>query len=251
VNATSPPGPRDQGALIAVVAALALATAAVLAPSAPADPNAPQHTLTVTKQTTSQGGHGTVTSDPAGIDCDANCMRASATLAHGAAVKLTATARRGSAFGGWTGACAGQGATCALVVSDDVTTTAKYQLATSPPPDKLPPRFVVKTPAKLAAHVGGVSLKVKTTGTRPAVVFGAKATLVFTTRERRTKRVLVQDRSPQVVRERVIYFSIPQRLRPAVLLAESEVLRDVRITATDPGTGGRQVYRRAQIKITR
>ena len=51
-------------------------------------------------------GSGTVSSDPAGIDCGATC---SAYFAQGTTVTLTATPAAGSTFTGWTGACSGTG----------------------------------------------------------------------------------------------------------------------------------------------
>jgi hypothetical protein len=53
-------------------------------------------------------GPGTVTSDPAGIDCPASC-----TGMFQRSVTLTATAFTGAIFKGWTGACSGT-ATCVL-----------------------------------------------------------------------------------------------------------------------------------------
>lgn len=50
-------------------------------------------------------GSGTVTSDPAGIDCGDTC---SADFDPGASVKLTATADEGSVFRGWLGDCKGR-----------------------------------------------------------------------------------------------------------------------------------------------
>ncbi|MFN6963200.1 MAG: Calx-beta domain-containing protein [Pyrinomonadaceae bacterium] len=67
-----------------------------------------QFALTVSKN---GSGSGTVTSDPAGINCGSNC---SANYDDGTNVTLTPAANPGSVFTGWSGACTG---TAACVVS--------------------------------------------------------------------------------------------------------------------------------------
>ena len=57
-------------------------------------------------------GSGTVTSDPAGIDCGSTC---SAYFPQGATVTLTAAPAAGSTFTGWTGSCTGTG-TCEVTM---------------------------------------------------------------------------------------------------------------------------------------
>ena len=69
------------------------------------------------------GGEGTVTSDPAGIDCGTDC---SERYALGTAVTLTAAPSAGSAFVSWEGACAGQGNPCTLTIAADETVTASF-----------------------------------------------------------------------------------------------------------------------------
>jgi hypothetical protein len=59
--------------------------------------------LTVTK---AGSGAGTVTSNPAGVNCGSDCLEA---YRAGKVVTLTATAASLSAFAGWTGACEGMG----------------------------------------------------------------------------------------------------------------------------------------------
>jgi uncharacterized repeat protein (TIGR02543 family) len=75
--------------------------------------------LTVTK-----AGSGTVTSNPAGINCGADCREA---YNLNASVTLTATPTTGWQFSGWTGACTGTGA-CVVGM-----TTAKTVIATFKP----------------------------------------------------------------------------------------------------------------------
>jgi len=78
-----------------------------------------QYTLTVTKAGT---GSGTVTSNPAGINCGADCSEA---YNQGTSVTLTATPDSGSTFTGWSGACSGTGA-CIVSMTSDKTVTATF-----------------------------------------------------------------------------------------------------------------------------
>jgi uncharacterized repeat protein (TIGR03803 family) len=70
-------------------------------------------------------GSGTVTSDPAGLDCGTAC---SASFSDGTTVTLTATAAMGSTFSDWSGACTGAG-TCAVTVSGPQSVTATFDAA--------------------------------------------------------------------------------------------------------------------------
>ncbi len=81
--------------------------------------SAVMRTLSVGK---SGAGTGTITSSPAGINCGATC---SAAFAQGTSVTLTAAAGAGSAFGGWSGACAGS-STCVVSMSAARTVTATF-----------------------------------------------------------------------------------------------------------------------------
>jgi Ca2+-binding RTX toxin-like protein len=78
-------------------------------------------TLTVTKAGT---GSGTVTSNPSGISCGADC---SETFVCGTAVTLTATADASSTFRGWGGACSGR-STCSVTVDANKSVTATFAL---------------------------------------------------------------------------------------------------------------------------
>ncbi|HEU5318335.1 MAG TPA: choice-of-anchor Q domain-containing protein [Chloroflexota bacterium] len=78
--------------------------------------------LTVIK-TGDGAASGTVTSDPGGISCGANCAY---DFPIGQAVTLTASAGSGAVFSGWAGAgCAGTG-TCSVVMSAPVSVTAAF-----------------------------------------------------------------------------------------------------------------------------
>jgi cellulose 1,4-beta-cellobiosidase len=78
------------------------------------------NTLTVTRAGT---GSGTVTSNPAGIDCGSACA---ASYTSGTVVTLTRTLASGSTFGGWSGACTGTGTTCTVTMSQARTVTATF-----------------------------------------------------------------------------------------------------------------------------
>ena len=68
-------------------------------------------------------GTGTVTSNPAGINCGATCT---GRFLPGATVTLTATAASGSRFDGWSGACTGTALTCTLSMTQDRAVTATF-----------------------------------------------------------------------------------------------------------------------------
>ncbi len=66
-------------------------------------------------------GSGTVTSNPAGIDCSSDC---SEVYTHGTSVTLSAAPVAGSSFTGWSGACTGTGVcTISLTAAQSVTAT--------------------------------------------------------------------------------------------------------------------------------
>ena len=77
--------------------------------------------LTVTKVGT---GRGKVVSSPAGISCVANCTHK---FAAGTVVILTATAKSGSSFIGWAGACSGTG-NCVVTINAATKVKAKFAL---------------------------------------------------------------------------------------------------------------------------
>ena len=88
---------------------------------------------------TAPNGH--VSSAPAGITCASAC---SANFLDGATVSLTASPAPGFAFTGWSGDCAGQGATCVLTMNGAKAAAANFT-ATTPPPS--PPAAPSAAPA--------------------------------------------------------------------------------------------------------
>jgi uncharacterized repeat protein (TIGR02543 family) len=78
------------------------------------------HTLTVNKAGT---GTGTVTSDPAGINCGADCTNG---YNEDTDVTLTAIPDADSAFTGWSGDCSGADPTITVTMDDDKTCTATF-----------------------------------------------------------------------------------------------------------------------------
>lgn len=79
-----------------------------------------QPQLTVVK---GGAGSGTVTSNPAGINCGATC---SASFASGTQIVLTASAAGGSAFSSWSGCDATNGNTCTVALSASRSVTANF-----------------------------------------------------------------------------------------------------------------------------
>jgi hypothetical protein len=80
------------------------------------------HSLSVAR---SGDGSGTVTSDPAGIDCGEDCSEG---YEAGTSVTLTATPDEGSVFGGWSGACTGLG-TCQVAMDGTQNVVATFDPA--------------------------------------------------------------------------------------------------------------------------
>jgi uncharacterized repeat protein (TIGR01451 family)/uncharacterized repeat protein (TIGR02543 family) len=84
------------------------------------------HALTVDKDF-AESGRGTVTSTPLAINCTESCATATADFLDGTAVTLTAVARAGDSFVGWTGDCTGTVNTCVVIVDASKLTTAHFQ----------------------------------------------------------------------------------------------------------------------------
>lgn len=82
-----------------------------------------QFALTVSRTGT---GNGTVTSNPAGINCGVDCNE---NYSVGTVVDLTATPAAGSSFSGWGGACTGTGA-CQVTMSQARSVSATFTINT-------------------------------------------------------------------------------------------------------------------------
>jgi hypothetical protein len=76
------------------------------------------HALAVVRE-----GQGTISSDPAGLDCGATCSRP---FLAGSNVTLRATPAPGWRFVGWRGACSGTGPTCGVVMDLPKSATAAF-----------------------------------------------------------------------------------------------------------------------------
>jgi len=75
-------------------------------------------------------GAGTITSNPAGINCAPTC---SASFTSGTQVTLTATASASSSFAGWTGGCSGTSLTCIVMVTASQQITASFSATQNTP----------------------------------------------------------------------------------------------------------------------
>lgn len=82
------------------------------------------HTVSVTRE---GNGSGSVTSDPAGIDCGAIC---STSFNDNTVVTLTAAVDSGSLFGGWAGDCAAGRLVCVTTMTATRDITATFALIT-------------------------------------------------------------------------------------------------------------------------
>lgn len=76
-------------------------------------------------------GSGVVTSSPSGITCGTSCT---ASFTGGSTVTLTAAANAGSAFNGWSGACAGSTPNCTVFMDSAKTVAANFAVVVVTPP---------------------------------------------------------------------------------------------------------------------
>jgi uncharacterized repeat protein (TIGR02543 family) len=77
--------------------------------------------------TVAKVGNGSITSNPAGIDCGADCDEAFRSMTPATPVTLTATPDAGYKFIGWTGGCRGTATTCTVSMNAAKSVTATFQ----------------------------------------------------------------------------------------------------------------------------
>ena len=82
--------------------------------------------LVLTKDPASTG-QGTVTSSPIAINCGPACPTETASFAVGTVVTLTAVARPGDTFVGWSGDCAGSQLTCTVTMNAELSVVARFR----------------------------------------------------------------------------------------------------------------------------
>jgi DNA-binding beta-propeller fold protein YncE len=109
---------------------------------------APGHTLSVGKE---GAGGGTVSSEPAGINCGSACV---AEYDAGAVVVLTATPDGSSTFGGWSGCASVSGEECVVTLGADRAVSASFDPAPASP---LSAPAAALAPAPSLADAAGTS----------------------------------------------------------------------------------------------
>ena len=150
-------------------------------------------TLPQLNVTRSGTGTGTVTSTPGGIACGNTCSNG---FKLGTSLTLTATAPAGNAFAGWSGACSGTTATCALTINAPTTavtatfnsTVPAFALSVTPALDSVPQGGSGKVSVNITranGFAGAVNLAVSgaptglTVTPNPASITGDSATLAI------------------------------------------------------------------------
>jgi uncharacterized repeat protein (TIGR02543 family) len=102
-----------------------------LAPSNSTATQTQDSTVFTVRVAVADTGSGTVTINPTGINCGAVCSQH---YLSGSPVGLTPTASPGFVFTGWTGDCNfADPSGCTFLLSSDISVTAKFEKATTPP----------------------------------------------------------------------------------------------------------------------
>lgn len=143
-------------------------------PSGPAaDIGAYELATTVLTLTASRRGSasGTVTSQPAGIDCGSTCTAA---FGAGASVVLQATPAAGATFAGWSGACSGTNPSCAVTMTVGRNVVATFAIVFTDP--VLQPGTTLVRAAHVAELRSAINI-LRASRNLPAVTW-ADATLV-------------------------------------------------------------------------
>jgi hypothetical protein len=119
-------------------------------------------TLTVGKAGT---GSGTVTSNPAGINCGADCSEA---YDSGTVVTLSPAPDAGSAFAGWSGGCSGSGS-CSVTMSQARSVTATFNATGGG--DTTPPETQIDAGPAAGSTVAGAQVSFSFSSTEAASTF--------------------------------------------------------------------------------
>jgi hypothetical protein len=171
-----------------------------------------RHKVDVTK---TGDGTGVVASWPGGIDCGSTC---SASFFHGTSLSLTAVADAGAEFRAWTGACAGQGATCILTIAAPTTTNAVFGVRSATPPGPAPPPPAPPAPvppdtdrrvdADVRAHSFSRTMRARFLHLQIVASERLAATLTLT----RLGKAIASRRALTVDGRRVVTLAIPARV---------------------------------------
>ena len=185
------------------------------------------HALSVTR---AGRGSGAVSSSPTGIDCGAVCTRSILDLTP---VTLTAVPAKGSAFGGWSGACSGRGTTCVVTMTAAKSLTATFTRALSA--------------SRLRAEVRAGSIVLRTRVTVPGA--GRLALVATTKRNRETPRRWRCAASARTQRDSTVVLSCTLRRGAREQVRTGAMWISQRITFTP--TGSPATVLRASLVIPR
>jgi len=127
-------------------------TAAFTCESPPPPPSSSTG-FTLTLEKVGASSDGSITSDPAVVSCDSDCIQTSATVSFGTEVVLSASPNAGTVFSGWGGACSGTGI-CTLTMTENHEVTASFNPSTVATTSPIAPSNLQAT----AASTHGIDL---------------------------------------------------------------------------------------------